>query len=222
MSLYPEVKNLAVQTLSAKIGVKETAHKILKMYIGVNDKAQLFYIDSADIDANIPANAVYLYNEGNEYTELTGGWEVSDEDSALMYTHTKRADCLEIVSNSVSSDELAFAGFATTDTCLPSVSAEYKVGIQYSFICDNVNDSDCYFCLNLWGASGGGTTMATYVTADSSSTEDIKIQYISIPEQYAVLSRAAIEMYLQTESNGYRPNARLKIYKVWYELNTTE
>ena len=222
MSIYFGINNEAVKTQSAYIGVRDVARKILKMYIGVNGKAQLFYDstsggNSDDNDIEIGNNAIYFYNKGDECTDITGGWVVWETDTSELCTHTKSNNCLEIICNSedyLNTKTVVDTGFQTTNLNV-SMNSGYRVGIQYSFICDIINDSNYYFTIGYLTSGGGGATLSDKITADSQSEEIKKVVYTDV-DSYG-MPNLHITLTLWDYNNGYCPSAKLKIYKVWYE-----
>lgn len=219
MSIYPEAKQKAVSTQSAYIGIKDISYKIIKMYIGVNGKAELFYGDSGDNDTDINENAIYFYNEGNECTDVTGGWEVWETDTSELCTHTKRSNCLEIACDSknyLNTKTIVNTGFKTTNLNV-SLDDGYRIGVQYSFTCDIINDSNYYFTIDTLTSGNGGTVISSHITANSKSEEIVKTLYINV-DDYG-MSNILINFTLWDYNNEYHPNAKLKIYKIWYEPN---
>lgn len=211
--IYPEVDKLSVKTQSAYVEVRKTARKILKMYIGVNGKAKLFYGANNDLVTDI----TYLYNEGDECTSITGGWKILDETNTDKISYSKNSNCLEIKCTSVSADVPVMAGgFITVEQCMPFMKS-YKIGIKYSFICDSVNDPNFYFTI----VTGNGTELGTHIMADSSSAEIINTVYMTFNDDYSIM-QLLVDLYWGASIDGYFPNTTLRIYKIWYEPNETE
>lgn len=46
--LYTENKELSTLPETCYVEVNQTSHKILKIYIGVNDKSQIIYLDTSE------------------------------------------------------------------------------------------------------------------------------------------------------------------------------
>lgn len=207
MSLYPEVNNLSVNTQAAYVSVNKTSHKILKMYVGVNGKSELFY------DAT-GGNRIYLYNNGDECTSVTGGWNIIDEATAELSTCevSKGANCLYVHLGAVSVDNVVYPGFCTENECLPTTS--YRIGIEYSFSCNKTDDEDYVFIVSSV-RNNTGSIMGSFTSPSSSVV--VETNYV-IPDEYNNAYQLQLEVSYSNYSDlVYYPPTTLQIYKVWYE-----
>ena len=216
MSLYPEVNKLSVNTEEAYVSVNKLSRRILKMYVGVNGKSQLFYdvigtsIDTPSADFDIPENAIYLYNEGDECTDITGGWEVCDTDfSDYAYKRSSYLEC-SYDGNYDMSITTILSGFRTINSDIP-LNKNDRFGVQYSFSCSETDYSDCYFTISRTGTVGG-TVLLDNITPNGNSKN---IVYADTNVDYG-LSGISVDLFLYVAAN-YHPTTTLKIYKVWYE-----
>ena len=213
MSIYFGVRDNAENTKAAYIGVHNTAKQILKMYIGVNGKAQLFY-DSSGLNTN--GNAVYLYNNGDECTAITGGW-IGDNDDIDGITCVNTGNYLMIQAKNASNNTwTSVVNIATVNTnCVP-FDKEHILYVEYSLISTEVNNEKCHISI-LTKSSAGGTAMSDEYYATSSSVETLHTATAKATDVDYGKQGVRIQLLIYGSETEEVPDTTLKIYRVWYE-----
>lgn len=159
-------------------------------------------IGKVDLLGDAPPPPLYLYKDGDECTDVTGGWQIRYKVGNP--TFNKNAENLELICNN-----------ATLQVGISNVMEmlmDYKtINIQYSYHSTSTTKESCSvnYCSN-----PSVETSDIFYHVISNSIEDglINNKTFSIP------STATNGNYLCIRLGGWNSNnAILKIYKVWLE-----
>lgn len=171
---------------------------------------------------------VYLYRNGDECVDVTGGWEVDNhgaEGTVGVALATKYSTYMEAkILNAFMEQKPSIAiGFSTKNNVI-DIKKKGKYYMKYSAETETTAYGDTAICLD--GSSNGLDQLAlesTYYYKSSSTAMQTMSRNMGITS-ISDLLRSYIHMSVRGTQkpydNGfayYAPNASLKIYEVWVE-----
>ena len=144
---------------------------------------------------------IYLYNEGDERTALTGGWSaVTTQGSA---TETKNADNLYVVCTSFYSAGMFVTANTVDLTNYSKIKIEYKGSSQNGWCCLGVGSSK-----TLNAHLDNNTAGLVLATSAVKATAEIDISSIN----------SSLYIKFGTGSGGTAPHSYGNAYKMWLEV----
>ena len=202
MSLNFGIKDLAKKTSGAHIGIKDVEHKILKMYIGVDNKAELYYGASGGGNEN----SLYLYRNGvldDSLGEWSYGFRSTGSENLCDFQF--KSDCIYWHNEEASGDEILF--WCANQQSIGTVYSVYsKLCVKYE--CSGEPDAIVGLCSTNNVSTGGigisgeriikstnGVNVTNY--KDILSTDDDRYLGIHIPYIYGETTLKIKEIWLE-------------------------
>lgn len=128
----PLKKNGVIRDINPTIRLKEVVkygETISNVNLEIKHKPKKDYVRPVDLVANDTPKTVYLYNEGNECTDITGGWNARQYDSSFTGGHwSKQATYLQF--GDTNSNGYGYGGFVTARSIDLTDYTTMKVKLQ--------------------------------------------------------------------------------------------
>jgi len=155
---------------------------------------------------------LYLYNNGNEYENITGGWTYYNRNNTA--TCTKESDCLQIIADPNKFDVTCFY---IRNSVLNGVSlGDYsKIGVTYTKENGYVADNNNSILAAGFGYYSDNTNYFS-LTDKQSLNDGERITYFKDIESLSNNEYMGFGCLTNVNKNYY-PNFIMKVYSIWLE-----
>lgn len=164
-------------------------------------------------------NRVYLYNEGNEYSSITGGWDagVGFVSQKTRYATDKTNNCLEIETVAVSSSSGAQSISTHNAIDLTSYSTLYIVAESYRPTSTGTVNFWVYLPSTLATASNQTNAYGSdYASKRQRLSTNLTGTRVTVSVNVTSYTSAYLSLNLNTWSNA-AAGCYGKVYSVWLE-----